>query len=475
MAGYGRKAAIASLVLCGLWLVFLLPGMPHAQEGNAPETAQSPPSETPPPSEEEQRAARALDARLSARREQQETLRSLRQSIALSQERQAELENEIAQLRKDRQTIRKELIDTGNRIKELETTLIGREARLETLFAEQTALRVSLAEQRDTLSEILAALQRIGRNPPPALAIRPGDALGAVRSAILLSTLVPEIRLEAEGLATQLEELIRLKDRIEQERSALATNLNRLGEERKRLALLIERKQEQEASNQKAAKQEKDKIAALATKAKSLAELIEGMEQEIEAAKLAVEDAKLSERAALEQQLETKKQKIDALKDAARLSPAIPFDKMRGLLQLPARGAILKAFGGDDGFGATSKGLTIATRSGAQVSSPADGWIVYSGPFRSFGKLLIINAGDDYHIVLAGLNELYAELGSFVLANEPVGNMQDTRIAISESVTGDLLDTGPSRPMLYMELRKDGVAIDPAPWWTTALNEKADG
>ena len=283
---------------------------------------------------------------------------------------------------------------------------------------------MSLAEQRDSLSEVLAALQRIGRNPPPALVIHPDEALNAVRSAILLSTLVPEIRLEAQSLAAQLEELIRLHEKITQEKTALQTDLGKMGEERTRLDLLIAKRKEQEATTKRAARDEEQKISQLALKAKNLQELIDSMEREIEAAHLAVDEAREAEKRILQQKIETKKQKIAALKDAARLSPAIPFAKMKGLLRLPARGAILKSFGSGDGFGGKTKGLSIATRMGAQVTSPADGWIVYSGPFRSFGKLLIINAGDGYHMVLAGMDELFAEVGSFVLANEPVGTMQ---------------------------------------------------
>lgn len=421
-------------------------------------------------SEDELKAQRALQARLKARAEQEKSLSDLQDNISLSQSRQEELEREIAQLKSDRQTIQSDLIATANRIKSLEQNLSSQETRLKTLFEDQTTLRVSLAEQRDSLSEILAALQRIGRNPPPALVIHPNEALKSVRSAILLSTLVPEIRIEARALATQLEQLIIVQTQIEEEKGALQTSLIRLGEERKRLDLLQSRKKTKQDSIQQAANNEAEKTQKLALEARNLQELIDGMEREIEAAKLAVQEAKDAERTALEQKLETKKQKIAALKDAARLSPAIPFSKMRGLLRLPAQGSVLKTFGSGDGFGGKAKGLSLATRTGAQVTSPADGWIVYSGPFRSFGKLLIINAGDGYHIVLSGLDILSAQVGDFVLANEPIGRMQETQLA-----TADLLDASASRPVLYMELRKNGEAINPAPWWILELKEKADG
>ena len=158
---------------------------PPASE-TAPATAdKTAPANAPPveaaKTEAEQRADRALEARLKARKQQEEALTRIEASIALSNERQKELKDEIAQLRSDRETVQNDLIATAERIKNLETSLSDRETRLRTLFADQTNLRVSLAEQRDSLSEILAALQRIGRNPPPALFIRPNEALSAFR------------------------------------------------------------------------------------------------------------------------------------------------------------------------------------------------------------------------------------------------------------------------------------------------------
>ena len=448
-------------------------GTPSAQTSQQSATAASNREDQPAKPEKteaELQAERALEARLKARKDQEEVLTELEASIALSKQKQDDLRKEVAQLKSDRETIQSDMLATGARITTLEASISTREDRLKALFSDQTELKVSLAEQRDSLSEILAALQRIGRNPPPALVIRPNEALNAVRSAILLSTLVPEIRVEANALATQLSELVRLQKDIEDEKGALQTNLAKLQEEQERLDLLIAKKKAQEETSMQAARKEEERTSELAAKARTLEQLINGMEKEIEAARFAVKEAKEAEKRALEQEIETKKQKIAALKDAARLSPAIPFVKMKGLMHVPANGAVIKGYGRNDGFGGQTKGMSVATRIGAQVTSPADGWIVYAGPFRSFGKLLIINAGDGYHIVLSGMDEIYPEVGSFVLANEPVGKMQQTKLASS-----DLVDANATRPVLYIELRKDGVAIDPSPWWTAYLREKADG
>jgi septal ring factor EnvC (AmiA/AmiB activator) len=103
----------------------------------------------------------------------------------------------------------------------------------------------------------------------------------------------------------------------------------------------------------------------------------------------------------------------------------------------------------------------LETRQGGQVVSPSDGWIVYAGEFRSYGQLLIINAGGGYHILLAGLSQIDVQLGQFVLAGEPVGVM-------SAGARSPQAKTQDNAPILYIEFRKDQRPIDPDPWWSDA-------
>ena len=109
----------------------------------------------------------------------------------------------------------------------------------------------------------------------------------------------------------------------------------------------------------------------------------------------------------------------------------------------------------------------IETRFSAQVTSPCDGWVVYAGEFRSYGQLLIINAGDGYHVLLAGLSQIDVQPGQFVLTAEPVGTMSgwSEEFAAVREVSG---------PVLYVEFRKDGRPIDPDPWWATG-QQKVQG
>jgi septal ring factor EnvC (AmiA/AmiB activator) len=129
-------------------------------------------------------------------------------------------------------------------------------------------------------------------------------------------------------------------------------------------------------------------------------------------------------------------------------------------LPRPVAGDVRKTFGAPDGFGGSERGVSIATRANAVVAAPADGWVAFSGPYRTYGQLLIINAGDGYYIVLAGMARIGVEVGQFVLAGEPVGSMGD-----ATGSTAAAIAIGAKQPVLYVEFRKDGAAIDPGPWW----------
>ena len=181
------------------------------------------------------------------------------------------------------------------------------------------------------------------------------------------------------------------------------------------------------------------------------------------------QDLDAATRAAREARPRTKRPALAALHDPGRLAPAVAFASLRGHIPLPVNGVKIKDFGDPDGIGGSEKGISIATRPGAQVTAPGDGWVVYAGPFRSYGQLLILNAGGGYHVLLAGMDRISVDLGQFVLTGEPVAVMG------SGSQIAAVLATGSSQPVLYIEFRKDGAPVDPGPWWAAGEGEKVRG
>ena len=129
------------------------------------------------------------------------------------------------------------------------------------------------------------------------------------------------------------------------------------------------------------------------------------------------------------------------------------------------RGRLVKGFG-DEAAGLHERGITIAALPGAQVVAPYDGRVVFAGPFRGYGQLLIIAHGEGYHTLLAGMERIYATVGQWVLAGEPVGVMAagDTRAAAVSDKTA-------TAPRLYVELRQGGEPVDPLPWLAAGLRK----
>ncbi len=384
----------------------------------------------------------------------------LRRDLKHSRERETRLKAEIEKIKNDRKKFGQELIDTATRIRAIETQLTATEARLEPLDLREAKIKKSLDSRRAVLSDVLAALQKIGIDPAPALMLRPEDALESVRSAILLGALVPELRDRANKLVSDLVELAGVRRDIAVERENFALGRAVLDDEKSRISALIEERQRQQSENEKAIEDERTRAQALAKEVVSVQDLVTRMEQEIATAARAAEAARKEDEA---------RATAANSPNSAQIAPALPFAQAKGKLPLPVAGTKLLAFGASNQAGGTEKGISLVTRANAQVSAPCDGRVVFAGNFRNYGQLLIINAGGGYHILLAGMERITVDLGQSIATGEPVAIMGSGPRMASVSALGF------SEPILYIEFRKDGNSIDPNPWWATTEDEKVRG
>jgi septal ring factor EnvC (AmiA/AmiB activator) len=381
-------------------------------------------------------------------------------------ENEARLKREIESIGDDRRKFNQQLIETASRVVAVEERIAQTQARLEPLDDREQALRTSLEQRRSVIAEVLAALQRIGRHAPSALVIKAEDALQAVRSAMMLGAVLPEMRQQAEVLAADLAELVRLRQQIAAERDRLARDLFVLADERQRLSVFIDERQKRLAEAEQALADERQRAAQLARQAENLNQLIAKLEHGLDTAARA---ARAAARASEDAKASSGRPDLAALKDPGRLSPAVAFVSAKGTLPLPVNGARIKEFGAADGLGGTEKGVSIAARPGGQITAPCDGWVVYAGPFRNYGQLLILNAGGGYHVLLAGMERISVDLGQFVVTGEPVAVMGDgAQSAVAKA-------GGVSQPVLYVEFRKDGIPVDPGPWWAVNEGQKVRG
>ncbi len=438
-------------------------------------------------------------------------LRGIETQIEKSGFEQRRLGYEIENLSVEAQKLRAGLIETARKVREAEERLAEQGGKLEGLQKQENALRRSLQSRERVTAEVLAAMQRIGRKPPPALLVAPEDVLSAMRAAILLGAVLPEMRDEAMILVADLKTLTELRRQSGLATEQLRRDRDLIDTERNRLAELVAARQGQISLSKEQLDQERTRVATLTREARSLRDLIARSENDIVGNSRAAEIARRAPAPAKAGTVVASLRPDAAGRDAVRLQPRQAFSERRGLVPFPASGTVSRFFGQPDGFGGTERGITISSNPNAVVTAPGDGWVHFAGPYRGYGHLLIINAGSGYHVVLAGMERLTVEIGQFVLAGEPVGflgtlpssrngeaapkatdspneagqslqSAPNSRTG-SDSPAGNGSQVGPDsqvrlgglRPALYVEFRKDGSPVDPSPWWFSHTAEKARG
>jgi septal ring factor EnvC (AmiA/AmiB activator) len=411
-----------------------------------------------------------------SRDEARKRLDETEQELQSSRVKAEGLTKDLAALAEERARLNNDLIEAGTRVQASEAKLSETESKLAELTEQVNVIQSSITERKEAIVKMLSAMQRIGRTPPPALVTRRDDALAVVRSAMLLAEVFPELKYQADNLSHELEGLVTLENGIRERRDEQKRETDTLAAEQGRLDRLLEEKKSKLAQGEAELVEVKQSAEQLAAEVTNLSELIERLDVQIAKVEVAQYDAEIAAekalRARLQQQvmatpanesvveLKPESTKV-AFASPDRLKPAMPFDQAKGTLRLPAQGRKLKSFGDTDAAGAALKGISLQTRAEARITAPADGWVVYAGPFRSYGQLLIINAGGGYHILLAGMSRIDVSLGQFVLAGEPIAVMGGPA---ASSISGD----ESSRPVLYVEFRKDGRPVDPGPWWAEA-------
>ncbi len=320
---------------------------------------------------------------------------------------------------------------------------------------------------------MLAALQRIGHRPPPAVFAGAEDAIEAVRTAMSLGAVLPEMRNEADRLVAELADLARVRKEQAAQRDQVSVQLADLAAAQSSMTALIEERQKRQAELEQAIGSERQRVLALSRQADNLKDLIGKLEQGLDSPGRA---ARSAGRPGDDQKaIADLRPGFEAQRDPGRLGPAIAFAAAKGKLSLPANGVRIREFGATDGMGGSEKGTSLTTRAGAQVTAPSDGWVVYAAPYRTYGQLLILNVGGGYHVLLAGMERITVDLGQFVLTGEPVAVMGNGTQVASSSAAGPASLIGSSQPVLYIEFRKDGTPVDSSPWWAATENEKVRG
>lgn len=401
-------------------------------------------------------AARAQEADPARLDEIQQQIERERGRVDSLDSQSKELTGEVAALRQKLIAAAKTAQDSEEELSQIEGTLAALEEEGATAESE-------LGARRSQLAAILGALQRLALQPPEAMLLGPATPLDTVRGATLLKVALPAVEGRARALKAELESLRSLQAEIDERRRALAAATTRLDAERRELAALLEQKQALQQATESERQELESRVALLGRQAADLRELMAEITvppppvPELKPA-LPGADAGPDIAAAPPDQITAQStpqvtpQPV-ALTRLDRPAGIRGFPSAQASLVMPARGQVVARFDDTGGTGQSNKGLTIATRPAAQVVAPFDGQVVFQGPFRGYGEILILEHAGGYHTLLAGLGRTDAIVGQWLLAGEPVG------------VMGPAAGNGPeTSPELYLELRHDGQPINPLPW-----------
>jgi murein hydrolase activator len=402
---------------------------------------------------------------------EQDRLKALEGSMAEAEQRQARLESQANALRDAISVTTRDMVRLVKAIQDREDRLTRLERQIAQLDENRATQLEKLDAQRVEVSELLAVLQTMTRRPPQLVLLKPGDAIDTARSASMLTGVIPALRERTLKLRGEVDALVMLRNRLETERKTYASELSAMKRDRSVLEGLRDKRQTERAGLLSQAASETERAAELAAQANDIRSLLERLEAETEKrerlARLPGPKPRPKDLVVPREPQRPLPSAVTALAPDAseavatpEVTLSTPTRPVAGQLLPPARGDVIQRFGQITEAGAPAKGMTIRTRASAQVIAPYSGRVVYAGKFRGYGELLIIAHGQGYHTLLAGLERVDGRVGDSVQAGEPLGQMGLNEAGVNPART----------PILYMELRLRGEAVDPLPLMQAGLN-----
>jgi murein hydrolase activator len=379
-------------------------------------------------------------------------LKSIQQKLEKAQSQKSILDQRKRELARDAASLRRKMIKSARTTQEREAILSQLETQLGDLENDARRRQTALSAQQRDLAGTMNALGRLSQTKPEVLLFTPGKPIDNVRSAMLLRIAIPQLKDRAHGLAAEIDNLAQVKRDIEGKVAHLHKMGDSLGQERKRLRSLLTKKHALQRKTESQRAKIRSAMKRLTRKAKNLRDLVARLN--------AAREANVDKKSASLSPPISPAPPTGGLNESsppiALSAPEMP----RGLRVFPDKGPVttpiigrlVGRFGERTRFGNTLNGIQLQGRQDAQVIAPFDGKVVFSGPFRNYGQILIIEHRGGYHTVLAGLSRIDATPGQWLLAGEPVGV---------------LAARNQGKPTLYVELRRNGQPINPAPWIVT--------
>ena len=404
-----------------------------------------------------------IPATVSAATVSRQDLANLQKQVEQKSVEHKRLQAQATKINMELAAVSRQMVQKAKQIQNTEDRLSRMERDLTRLQNELQAAEADFIAEDKNLIGTLYALQNLALKPTESLFVQPLTPVEIIRSAMLLRETVPFLAEEAAGIRKKLESISQKKEQVERQMDKISTNKQKLEKEHRQMKKLIAQKSQMRSKIESQSAKTQQKIKELANQAKDIKELLIKLEKERLAREKIERERREKQRREREQlesyRAEQREQQL-AEKDEHELHDNMvkykpefmdeigkKFVKAKGKISKPARGPIVVSYGEETTKGVTSKGISIQTRKEAQVISPFDGAVIFAGPFRGYGKIIIIDHGGGYMTLLAGLENIDCEVGQTLLAGEPIGQMSDNE-----------------ETNLYVELRKDSRPIDPTAW-----------
>ena len=353
------------------------------------------------------------------------SLDTIQQQLKTERLKRSEIKGSLKNAEIELESTKTELVKIGEAVRSQEKLLSALQQRIAENMQESAALQDSLQNDFGSISELILTLTRLRQLPPEAIIARPATPIATARSAMILKDMLETINSRAGELSRTLDSLNKMREELSNDRAQAQETKAILDAKYADVSSLASKRVELHKKLNKDYSSSNEAIERLAREAENLQELIN----------------KLQDDDTQEQYRRKSQPEVKSVHAAHSYS--------KGDLRMPVYGPVLISFGEKDKIGAESKGMTIEGQPRASVISPKDGVVKFSGNFKDYGNIVIIEHDDQYHSLIIGLEKISVVSGQQLDAGEPVGRLP------SSSSRG-------CQPTLYYELRRKGQPVDPA-------------
>jgi septal ring factor EnvC (AmiA/AmiB activator) len=398
----------------------------------------------------------------------QERLQAIQEELKEVKPKETELALEQSKIKRSAKELQNRLIESASHVQESEKELQVIEEKLMPLLEEEEKVLKEFNKEKRQLTQSLSAMNRLSLAPKTPFGTEE-DPTKTLYATILLRNLTDELAFSAKKIKESLDKLSETRQVLEDRRSEISLQQAELVKQHDELDKLVKERENNLKLNQEELEKTRGKIANLSNEAKNIQTLLTKLQleeqkriREERQRLLALEQQKKQELIIVNNEKETAPEReeaeqkivaIDKEKDEIKLSQSKTLltsneiTSYQGKMLKPVSGTVTGHFG-EKKDAVTKSGITFSSRTGAVVTAPIQGKIMFASRFRDYGNMVIIQPSNDYHIVLYGVDALNVKMGQWVNMGEPIGKLKNT---------GTNAD-------LHLEIRKKGVAVNPENW-----------